>query len=72
MCRVNMSKGYHVRDDDTKPVLRRNTVTSDTCDESEIPGDKIVMNCDGCDIGLENTGILSNTDSNVSYLESNH
>ena len=34
MCRGNMLKGYHVRDD-TKPVLNQNTVTRDTGDEAE-------------------------------------
>ena len=68
MCHVNMLKGYHVRDD-TKPVLNQNTVTSDTCDETENPGDDIVMNCDGCDIILENADILSNFKSMVSHLD---
>ncbi len=52
MCHVNMLKGYHVRDGDTKPVSSQNTVTSNTCDEGEIPGDDFVMNCDGCGIRL--------------------
>ena len=53
MCHVNMLKRYHVRDG-TKPLLNQNTVTSDTCNENENPGDDFVMNCDGCDIRLEN------------------
>ena len=36
-------KGYHVLDDDTKPVLNQTTLTSATCDESEYPGDEFVM-----------------------------
>ena len=43
MFHVNMLKSSHVRDDDTKPVLSQNTLTSDTCDESENPGDDLVM-----------------------------
>ncbi len=68
MCHVNMLKGYHVRDD-TKPVLNQNTVTSETCDDNENPGDDFVMNCDGCDIRLENADIPSNLESKVSHLE---
>ncbi len=68
MCHVNMLKCYHVRDD-TKPVLNQNNVTSDTCDETENPGDDFVMNCDGCDIRLENADILSNLETKVSHLE---
>ncbi len=56
MCHVNMLKGCHVRDD-TKPVLSQNTLSSDTCDKSENPGDDFVMNCDGCDLRLENADI---------------
>ena len=66
MCHVNMLKGYHVRDD-TRPVF--NTVTNDTCDDNENSGDDFVMNCDGCDIKLENADILSNLESKVSHLE---
>ena len=62
MCHVNMLKGYHVRDD-TKPELNQNI------DETENPGDDFVMNCDGCDIRLENADILSNLESKVSHLE---
>ena len=65
---MNMVKGYHVRDD-TKPVLNQNTVTSDTCDETENPGDDFVMNCDGCDIRLKNADILSSLESKVSHIE---
>ncbi len=65
-----MLKGCHVRVDDTKPVLSQNTLTSDTCDERENPGHDFVMNCDGCDIRLENADILSNLESKVSHLES--
>ena len=67
MCHVNILKGYVT--DDTKPVLNQNTVTSDTCDDNENPGDDFVMNCDGCDIRLENADILSNLESKVSHLE---
>ncbi len=66
MCYVNMLKGYHVRDGDTKPVLSQNTVTNDTCDESENPGDDFVMDCSGCGIRLENADILSNLEAKVS------
>ncbi len=68
MYHAKMLKGYHVRDD-TKPVLNQNTVTSDTCGESENPGDDFVMNCDGSDIRLENADILSNIESKVSHIE---
>ena len=64
-----MLEGYHVRDD-TKPVLNQNTVTNDTCNDSENSGDDFVMNCDGCDIKLENADILSHLESKVSHLES--
>ncbi len=50
MCHVNMLKFYHVRDDGTKPVLSQNTVASDTCGESENPGENIVIDSGGCDI----------------------
>ncbi len=68
MCHVNMLKRYHVRDD-TKPVLNQNTITSDTSDDNENPGDDFVMNCDGYDIRLENADILSNLESKVSHFE---
>ncbi len=46
-----------------------NTITSDTCDGNKNPGDDFHMNCDGCDIRLENADILSNLESKVSHLE---
>ncbi len=62
---VNWLQGYHVRDN-TKPVLNQNTVTRDTCDENENPGDNFVMNCDGCDdTRLENADIMSNLETNA-------
>ncbi len=68
MQHANMLKVYHVRDDDTKPLLNQNTVTSDTCDGNANPGDDVVMTCDICDIRLENSDILSNVESKVSHL----
>ena len=56
-CHVNMLNDYHVRDN-RKPVLNKKTVTNDICHETENPGDDFVMNCDGCDIRLENAGSL--------------
>ncbi len=43
MCHVNMLTDYHIRDDDPKPILSQNTVTSDTSDESENAGYEFVM-----------------------------
>ncbi len=40
-----------------------------TSDDNENPGDNFVMNCDGCDIRLEDADILSNLESKVSHLE---
>ncbi len=65
---MNMLKSYHVRDDDSSPVLARITVTSDTCDESENPGDDFMVDCGAFDIRLENAGILDNLESK-SHLE---
>ncbi len=40
-----------------------------SCDDNEKPGDDFVLNCDGCEIRLENADILSNLESKVSHLE---
>ena len=52
-----------------KSKLNQNTVTSDTCHGTENPGDDFVINCDGCDIRLENADILSTIESKVSQVE---
>ncbi len=63
MCHVNMLKGYHDRDDDTKPLLSKRTVYSDISDESENPGDEIVMDSGDCDNNPEYADTLSNLES---------
>ncbi len=70
MYEVDMLRGYNAADDDTKPVLNQNTVTSDTCDDSDNPGEDFVINGHGCNLRLENADMLSNLESKVSHLES--
>ncbi len=50
-------------------MLSQRTVTGDTYDKNENPGDDFVIGSAGCNIGSENADILSNLESKVSHIE---